>query len=361
MSHSEQQRGVVVIPIDVVRLPCRVLERHGALFRPRSRTAQDLRASLADNVLEWREAEWRALARRLHTGPTVRVLSALDFGESSLEALRQARALAHGIGGSLAVCHVLPGSPDLAAYLGAIDPARSVEQTAEEEQARRELTSHVREKVGLEVTEAFVERGAAYAEIARRAEAWGANFIVVGTHGRQGLARAVLGSVAERVVRHAHCSVLVARPTEKTGIVLVATDLSPTSLPAIAEGAAAAKRTLARLVIVSVLDWGAPAWTSTALFGALPAVPTRELKKRVRDTLKGTLDDAVARAGVAGEARVLEGPAASEIVHHASELGAELVVVGTHGRTGLPRLALGSVAERVIRSASCSVLAVRVH
>jgi nucleotide-binding universal stress UspA family protein len=56
---------------------------------------------------------------------------------------------------------------------------------------------------------------------------------------------------------------------------------------------------------------------------------------------------------------VLEGSAASAIVACAEELGAGLVVVGTHGRTGLARLTLGSVAERVIRGAGCSVLAVR--
>jgi len=302
------------------------------------------------------ETRWHGTC---YTCLIVRVLSALDFGDSALEALRQARALAHGLGGTLAVCHVLPASPDIAPYLGAIDPALSTELTREEEQTRRALTQHAREKLGLELTEIFVERGAAYAEIVRRAEEWGANFIVVGTHGRKGLARVVLGSSAERLVRHAHCSVLVARPAEKTGVVLVATDLSPTSLLAIPEGAAAAKRSGARMVVVSVLDWGDAAWTSTGLFGALPAVPTRELKTQVRETFKGTLEEAVARAGVAGEARVLEGSAASEIVHHADELGAELIVVGTHGRTGLPRLALGSVAERVIRNASCSVLAVR--
>ena len=65
------------------------------------------------------------------------------------------------------------------------------------------------------------------------------------------------------------------------------------------------------------------------------------------------------RVGATGEVKVLEGPVASSIVACAEELGAELIVVGTHGRTGLARLTLGSVAEHVIRNAGCSVLAVR--
>jgi nucleotide-binding universal stress UspA family protein len=67
----------------------------------------------------------------------------------------------------------------------------------------------------------------------------------------------------------------------------------------------------------------------------------------------------VTRAGATAEVRVLDGSAAPAIVQVAEEVGAELVVVGTKGRTGVARLALGSVAEEVIRTASTSVLIVR--
>jgi nucleotide-binding universal stress UspA family protein len=288
----------------------------------------------------------------------MKVLVALDFGEPSLEALRQARELAHGVGGTLAACHVLPIEPDTL-DLVASSNAASAELTAEEEAARRALLVHAREKLGLELPELFVGRGPAYASIVRRAEILGADYVAVGTHGRRGLARVVLGSVAERVVRHAHCSVLVARPGTHRGPVLVATDLSPASLPAIREGAAASRRAGVGLVVASVLDWGEPAWGSAGLIAALPAMPTPELLKQASDSLRGLLDRAIVEAGAMGESRVVEGSAATEIVHLADELDARLLVVGTQGRTGLARLALGSVAERVIRHASCSVLAAR--
>jgi nucleotide-binding universal stress UspA family protein len=67
----------------------------------------------------------------------------------------------------------------------------------------------------------------------------------------------------------------------------------------------------------------------------------------------------MASLGVVGAARVLDGSPASAIVACAENLRAELVVVGSRGRTGLARMVLGSVAEGVIRNASCSVLAVR--
>ena len=71
------------------------------------------------------------------------------------------------------------------------------------------------------------------------------------------------------------------------------------------------------------------------------------------------LGEAVTRFGIDGEAIVKAGPAAQTIVDLAASAPAELVVVGTHGRTGLSRLTLGSTAEAVIRSATCSVLVVR--
>jgi nucleotide-binding universal stress UspA family protein len=291
----------------------------------------------------------------------VKILVALDFGTASLEALRQARTLAHETGSVLAACHVLPSMADLSAFF----PERSLvnaEDTAlEDGQARKALAERARSELGLELTEIFIERGTAYAELVRRAESWGADYIVMGSHGRTGLTRAILGSVAERVVQHAPCSVLIARPIAQPGTVLVATDLSDPSLPAITAGMAEARRRNARLQVVTVFEWAAPLMIPfTGVMGTLPALPGAEAQAQARETLRQMLTDAVSRAGAVAEARVLEGSPASEIVAHAGEIGAELVVVGTRGRTGLARLALGSVAERVIRGAECSVLAVRV-
>jgi nucleotide-binding universal stress UspA family protein len=290
----------------------------------------------------------------------MKVLAAVDFGDASLEALRHARMLAHDVGGTLAICHVLPPIQDLSLFGPEQAGLYTPNYNAEEAETRKQLLEHARSKLGLELNEVFVERGAAYAEIVRRGEEWGADFITIGTHGRTGLSRAVLGSVAELVVRHAHCSVLVARHAQKSGVVLVATDLSEPSLPTIVAGAAAAKRSNARLVVASVLEWSAVSPSLAAgLIGTLPAIPPETFHQQRRDALHSALEGAVAAAGTTAEIRILDGSAASEIVACGEELGAELIVVGTHGRTGLARLALGSVAERVVRGASCSVLAVR--
>jgi nucleotide-binding universal stress UspA family protein len=155
----------------------------------------------------------------------------------------------------------------------------------------------------------------------------------------------------------------VARPTENSGVVLAATDLSDPSLPAVKAGAEEARRRGARLVVVSAIDWWGGAWTSAVgtPFGMATAMPPAELQNEVRASLDTMLRRALETFGAEGETRVLEGSAAAAIVQAAEDLGAELVIVGTRGRTGFARLALGSVAERVVRGAGCSVLVERLH
>lgn len=288
------------------------------------------------------------------------MLVAFDFGEASLEALREGRALAHHLGAELGVVHVVPATPDL----GALFPEGSLSVAADERAGvaavRAEIEAHARTQLRLELGTVFVERGTPYAEIVRRAESWDADYVIVGSHGRSGLGRWVLGSVAERVVRYAHCSVLVARGGSRPGVVLVATDLSPLSLPAVAAGAAAAQRSGSKLVVMSVLEWpGVESGAWAGLFGALPVIPSEETRDQLRDAARRIIEGALSSAGAQGEVLLAEGSAPAEIVGASETLGAELLVVGTHGRTGLERLALGSVAERLIRSATCSVLAVR--
>jgi nucleotide-binding universal stress UspA family protein len=75
--------------------------------------------------------------------------------------------------------------------------------------------------------------------------------------------------------------------------------------------------------------------------------------------MRATIEKEIERVGAKGEASVIDGTPVSAITDQAEEIAAELIVVGTHGRTGFSRLTLGSVAERVVRAASCSVLVVR--
>ncbi len=112
----------------------------------------------------------------------------------------------------------------------------------------------------------------------------------------------------------------------------------------------------ARIVLVHVFD------RPQAMFepyGILPVEPRiAELPKAASDRLQQELDRVTA-AGVEAEAKVLEGHAFEKILEQVETSGADLVVMGTHGLTGLPHAVLGSVAERVVRLAPCPVLTLK--
>lgn len=90
----------------------------------------------------------------------------------------------------------------------------------------------------------------------------------------------------------------------------------------------------------------------------IPGIPVGAIDD-LQTAAQGKLRDALIRFGIKGEAVAKSELAAQTIVDHAASASAELIVVGTHGRTGLAWLTLGSTAEAIVRSAACSVLVVR--
>ncbi len=292
-----------------------------------------------------------------------RILVATDLSETADEALRQGGAWAAAANAKLGVCHVAPSLVGIHPLFPQLN-AQAVQADAEfEARLRTGVADRTAEILGEQEAHIFIERGLDHVEIVRCAERWHADLVVVASRGRSGLPRVLLGSVAENVVRHVHCPVLVARKTAPSGVVLVATDLSDPSLPAVELGVAEAKRRKARLVVVHALDFGTPMLTATlaAPFVAAPPMLTSEAQREMREGVEAMLKVAVGRFDATAELRVLDGPAAPAVVRCAETLGAELLVIATHGRTGFMRLTLGSTAERIIRAAGCSVLVARLH
>lgn len=193
------------------------------------------------------------------------------------------------------------------------------------------------------------------------AEKIGAGLIVMGTRGHTGLKHLALGSVAERTVRLAPCPVLTVKEGDTGALprrVLVATDFSGPGDHARDVGVALAKQLGAEVHLVHAFE--AP-FVTTTRYGI--AIPT-DLTPLVRAAARTKLDAAVAELAsreVAVSGHLLEAPAAPAIARAAAELGAGLVVVGTHGYSGLRHVLLGSVAERTLRLAPCAVLTVKQH
>ena len=293
---------------------------------------------------------------------TTRILVAIDFSESADEALRQAHERASASGGSLTVIHVIPNPLRVDPLFPQFADDGARELPALQEMALAELGRRVEAITGRRAGEfePVVEDGNPAAVIVREAERHNADLLLVGSHGKTGIPSVLLGNVAEKVVRHAHCPVLVARPRPESGSVLVATDFSDPSLPAVAAAVQEVKARGARLAIIHSIDLspGLAEGLSLVVGGLAYAAPP-EIPTQLREAVDGMLTNALQRFDGEGERIVAEGPPSMSIVRAAERLRADLVVVGTVGRTGLPRLLLGSVAEAVVRSAPCSVLVVR--
>jgi universal stress protein A len=285
------------------------------------------------------------------------ILAAMDIDKGSEELLRQADALARSYKVKLSVCHVLPeifAVQPLFPQLHLDDALKlsELEAAARDDLLKRIRTVTAREPPQMEIE---IEQGTVHAGILRAAENIGAGAVVVGGKvDHTGLH--ILGSSAEHVVRYANCPVLVARPSP-AGKILAATDFSDPALPAVEAGAAEARRRKADLAIIHAIDL----LTAISPFYAdFYSMPPMDLSDQMRKIWQQRLDECVHHFKAKGGGLLREGPAVPAILSAAVELPAQLLVMGTHGRTGLSRLiALGSVAEAVVRAAPCSVLVVR--
>jgi nucleotide-binding universal stress UspA family protein len=284
------------------------------------------------------------------------ILAAMDLDKGSDDLLRQADALARSYNVKLSVCHVLPEIFAVQPLFPQLHLDDALKLSELEAAVRDALLERIRTVTAREPpqVEIEIEQGTVHAGILRAAENIGAGAVVVGGKVDHRSLH-ILGSTAEHVVRYANCPVLVARPSP-AGKVLAATDFSDPALPAVDAGAAEARRRKADLTIIHAIDL-LP--VTGPFYGEFYGVPPMDLSYQMRKLWQQRLDDCVHYYKAKGGGLLRDGPAAPAILSAAAELEAQLLVVGTHGRTGLSRIALGSVAETVVRAAPCSVLAVR--
>ncbi len=189
------------------------------------------------------------------------------------------------------------------------------------------------------------------------------DLIVMGTHGRRGLRRLLLGSVTEEVVRLAPCPVMTipekeeARTLENAGTIVAPVDFSEHSRLAVSYAKELAGLYGARLHLVHVIDevvfpdFYVPVMVS-------PASVSENLKKQATERLQ-RLDAETTGPDVESEVHVLSGHPPGEIVEFADQQDAGLIVIASHGLTGLRHMVLGSVTEHVVRRSTCPVFTLK--
>lgn len=288
------------------------------------------------------------------------VIVATNLTDASRPALLRGHAHAAALGVPLVVVHVLhdvfrnhPLIPD--PYTNELVLGASVIGRAAEC-----VSAQVERVLELPPSEyaVQVETGIPAEEIVRIAERRHAPLVVVGAAPREG-ARRLLGHVAERVVRYAHGSVLVAREGGSAEKVLVATDFTEGSRPAVATAAALARKSGFEVTLLHVMSPPSSIFSSAFMpLGDTWTPPAKAAVDELRALGASTLESLAKENGFAAWAQ-LEGDPAEVMLERIDALGVGTVVMGSHGRRGLARLVLGSVAEEVIRRASCSVLVAR--
>lgn len=298
------------------------------------------------------------------TAKITRILAPTDLSRSSEEACRLAARLANRFQAGLVVFHAVQAT-DVASQ---VEPAMDRTQAQVVSDIREQLSAwfpavvpeEFRRFLTLEVQVAVGEPAPSIAWAAKES---GADFIVMATHGRSGISHLVMGSVAESVLRTAPAPVLAlrtgreGRPMTEVKTILCATDLSETSEEAwrytlmLADVFAAE---VSLLNVVSPLEFA-------GIGDMRVPPPTGWLEGRVAASDKelARKQQEVETFGLRAHHRVKVGAPAATVVAEALEARADLIVMGTRGRTGLSHLILGSVAEAVIRKAPCPVLVVQ--
>ena len=298
--------------------------------------------------------------------PTLqRVLATTDFSDESQSGVRYAVAFAHKLGATVALLHVIE-PPSRMAGMEAVPLTRDQSEWAAlagvqlKKLAQRESTKDLRLTTRLRTGKPFHEICADAAQCA-------ADLIVISTHGYTGVQRVLLGSTAERVVRHAPCPVLTVRPpltparNRKTPRfrlrrILVPIDFSKLSQAAVPWATSLAAQFDAEIVLFHVVEKFP---IDYLLGGELLNHTMVPLMKQSEDDLEGMATGLSKSTGSNLSAVVREGKPFEEICRAAETLRVDLIVLTTHGYTGLKHVWLGSTAERVVRHAPCPVLVVR--
>ncbi|KZN23007.1 hypothetical protein A4G99_15905 [Haladaptatus sp. R4] len=283
-----------------------------------------------------------------------RILVPTDGSENAEAAARYGRWLADAFDATVHILSVV----NISTYtdqLADIDEVNRERRTALEERAKEAVTGveEILDRTSEIPYESVIEHGTPYEVILNYVSENDIELTVMGSHGRGGLDRLLLGSVTERVVRMSDAPVMAVPPTRidqeavECDSILIPTDGSAAAEAAVTRGIAIADQLEASVHVLYVIVSGR----------GLPSVsdPARTEAERV---VRSVADKAEQRE-IEVQTHVQAGSPYGNIRNFISNRGIDLVTMGTHGRSGVKRYLLGSVTEKTLRTSDAPVLAVR--
>lgn len=259
-----------------------------------------------------------------------------DGSKFSEGAIREAINLAKNCSSKIFVLSVVEMNPEFEALAPGL-----VEKTEKETRQHLESVKSRASKEGVDCEIIVHEGEEPHQYIVDEAAKRKVEMIIMGRRGRTGLKRLMMGSVTARVIGHSPCKVLVIPETAKVSYknILVATDGSKYSDAAALEAISIAKRCGSDLIALSV------------------ATKDKDLQSAKKSVEK--ISQIAEKEGLKVKTLTPRGIPYNVIVETAEKKNADIIVVGSHGRTGIERLLMGSVTERVIGHANCAVLVVK--
>jgi nucleotide-binding universal stress UspA family protein len=297
------------------------------------------------------------------------ILCPVDFSDHSRRALDHAFAIAKWYDSSVTPLHVLSFVP-VAAYAPGSPMFPPIPLTdVDREQVLVDLKRFAETpSAGAVRMEARLREGHTVDEILAEAEALPADLLVIGTHGRSGFERLVLGSVAERLVRKASGPVLSVPPQVGTASsvfkrILCPLDFSDASMQALKYAMSLAQEADARLTVLHVMQYKISELPE--MHDPRPSgrpLSLDEFRARCEEETRRRLEEAVpqdVKAYARVETKIASGKPYQAILAEAAQEEADLIVMGVHGRNPVDLMFLGSTTQHVLRRAGCPVLTLR--
>jgi nucleotide-binding universal stress UspA family protein len=292
------------------------------------------------------------------------IICPVDFSESSVRALAYAAAFAGWYDAQLTGLHVVPTFEPMQVRGDLAEPVRVVTPMPRE-QVVEEMSRSLNLAALSSRTTPIAESGDPQATIIDQALSKKADLIVMGTHGRRGFKRLLLGSVAEAVLREAPCPVLTVPPHASANVpeavafkrILCPIDFSPSALQGLGFALDLARQADGRVTLLHVVEWLTELEPRASLHFNVPEY-RRYMVEDAQERLRNLVAEE-SRTWVEIGDVVMFGRAYREILRAAEARPADLIVMGAQGRGGIGLALFGSTTQQVVRGAICPVMTVR--